>query len=60
MSKSQEYIDQNISKFEEELFDLLRIPSVSTDSSKKPAIKEAANFLLNQFESFLNRFEFIN
>ena len=52
MSKSQEYIDQNISKFEEELFDLLRIPSVSTDSSKKPAIKEAANFLLKQFESF--------
>ncbi len=52
MSTSQDYIDNNIEKFQEELFDLLRIPSVSTDSSKKDAIKEAANFLLNQFKSF--------
>lgn len=44
MSKSQEYIDQNISKFEEELFDLLRIPSVSTDSSKNLRSKKRRTF----------------
>lgn len=52
MSKSQDYIDQNKERFVEELFELLRIPSVSTDSSKKDAINEAANFLLAQFQSF--------
>ncbi len=51
MSASQEYIDNNKDQFIEELFDLLRIPSVSTDSSKKDAIHEAANFLLKQFQS---------
>lgn len=50
MSITQEYIDQNKDKFIEELFQLLRIPSVSTDSSKKGDIKEAAEFLLNQLK----------
>ncbi len=58
MSTSQEYIDQNKDRFVEELFELLRIPSVSTDSSKKDAIRQAANFLLLQFNSMdLNRVE---
>lgn len=48
MSKTQSYIDENIKKFESQLFDLLRIPSVSTDSSKKTDIKKAADFLINQ------------
>ena len=51
MSTTQEYIDQNKDKFVEELFDLLRIPSISTDSSKKEEIKEAAGFLVNQLKS---------
>ncbi|MBO6792970.1 MAG: dipeptidase [Balneolaceae bacterium] len=58
MSKSQAYIDANQQKFLDELFELLRIPSVSTDSTKKGEIQKAANFLLNQLESLnLNRVE---
>jgi acetylornithine deacetylase/succinyl-diaminopimelate desuccinylase-like protein len=51
MSSTQEYIDQHKSKFVDELFELLRIPSVSTDSSKKDEIKKAAKFLVNQLEN---------
>ncbi|MEX0724248.1 MAG: dipeptidase [Gracilimonas sp.] len=51
MSTPQEYIDANKDRFVDELFELLRIPSVSTDSSKKDAIQKAANFLVDQFEN---------
>ncbi|MBD3617487.1 MAG: dipeptidase [Gracilimonas sp.] len=51
MSATQEYIDSNKDKFLDELFELLRIPSVSTDSSKKDEIQKAANFLIQQLES---------
>ncbi len=58
MSKSQAYIDANQQKFLDELFELLRIPSVSTDSTKKGEIQKAANFLLDQLKSLnLNRVE---
>ncbi|MCG8373624.1 MAG: dipeptidase [Balneolales bacterium] len=58
MSESQSYIDQNQDKFLNELFQLLRIPSISTDSTKKDAIQDAANFLINQLNSLnLNRVE---
>ena len=58
MSKSQAYIDQNKEKFLNELFELLRIPSISTDSSKKGEIRNAANFLINQLNSLeLSRVE---
>ena len=50
MSNAQDYIDSNIKKFENELFELLRIPSVSTDSSRKVDVKKAANFLVNQLQ----------
>ncbi len=50
MNTSQEYIQQNKDRYVEELIELLRIPSVSTDTSKKDAIHQAANFLLNQFK----------
>lgn len=50
MSTTQDYIDQNKDKFIEELFELLRIPSVSTDSSKKEEINKAANFLMQQLK----------
>ncbi len=52
MNTSQEYIQQNKDRYVEELIELLRIPSVSTDSSKKDAIHQAANFLLSQFKQF--------
>jgi acetylornithine deacetylase/succinyl-diaminopimelate desuccinylase-like protein len=51
MSTPQEYIDANKDRFVDELFELLRIPSVSTDSSKKDAIQKAANFLIDQFKN---------
>jgi len=50
MSTVQKYIDENIKDFENELFDLLRIPSVSTDSNHKEDVKKAASFLINQLE----------
>lgn len=58
MSKPQKYIDQHKEKFLDELFEFLRIPSISTDSSKKNDIRSAANFLIGQLESLnLDRVE---
>jgi acetylornithine deacetylase/succinyl-diaminopimelate desuccinylase-like protein len=51
MSDTQAYIDKNINKFQEELFQLLRIPSVSTDSNHKADVKKAAEFLIDQLEN---------
>ena len=48
MSAIQDYIDNNISNYQGQLFDLLRIPSVSTDSSHKKDVKDAANYLVKQ------------
>lgn len=45
-----DYIDQNIERFNNELFELLRIPSVSAVSSHKGDIRNAAGFLKKQFE----------
>lgn len=45
-----DYIDQNIERFNNELFELLRIPSVSAVSSHKSDIRNAAEFLKKQFE----------
>jgi len=50
MSNVQKYIDDNIKTFENELFDLLRIPSVSTDTKHKGDVKKAASFLINQLK----------
>ncbi len=58
MSNPQAYIETNKERFLDELLDLLRIPSISTDSTKKEAVQQAANFLLNQLtELDLNRVE---
>lgn len=58
MSKSQAYIDANQEQFLDELLKLLRIPSVSTDSTKKGEVQKAANFLLDQLKSLnLDRVE---
>ncbi|WP_340104494.1 dipeptidase [Rhodohalobacter sp. 8-1] len=50
MSTVQQYIDDNIDTFKDELFQLLRIESVSTDSSKKSEVKKAAKFLAGHLE----------
>lgn len=47
----QLYIDQHIKRFESELFDLLRIPSISTDSNRKMEVVKAAEFLKTHFEN---------
>jgi len=43
------YIDQNIDRFQNELFELLRIPSVSAVSSHKGDVRRASEFLEKQF-----------
>lgn len=50
MSTVQKYIDENIDTFRDQLFQLLRIESVSTDSSKKGEVKKAAEFLAGELE----------
>lgn len=50
MKSTQDYIDANKEKFRDELFELLRIPSVSTSSKNKADVKKAAQFLINQLE----------
>lgn len=58
MSQVSDYIDANKEEFKSELFDFLRIPSISTDSEYKNEVKNAANFLINQLESLdLDRVE---
>lgn len=45
MSDVQKYIDDNIEIFQKQLFELLSIPSISTDTSKNSDVKKAAEFL---------------
>lgn len=58
MSKVQDYIDANRDKFKNELFELLRIPSISTNSNHKNDVLDAANFLIEQLKTLdLDRVE---
>ena len=50
MSRVQHFIDANIATFQDELFDLLRIPSVSTDSRHREDVRMAAAFLIGQLQ----------
>lgn len=50
MSSVQEYIDKHIDAFQQELFELLRIPSISTDPDHKDDVLSAAKFLINRLE----------
>ena len=45
------YIENNKKKFLNELFDLIRIPSISAVNEYKGSVREAAEFLKNQFEN---------
>ncbi|SMO32288.1 dipeptidase [Fodinibius sediminis] len=51
MATVTDYIDSHKEQFKEELFDLLRIPSVSTDSTHKNDVREAARFLHEKLAS---------
>lgn len=48
--KSLQYIEDNKQRFLDELFDLLRIPSVSADSKFAGDVRKAAEFLKEKFE----------
>lgn len=50
-NRQHAYTEANFSRFKSELFDLLRIPSVSTDSRHKEDVRTAARFLENQFRN---------
>jgi acetylornithine deacetylase/succinyl-diaminopimelate desuccinylase-like protein len=47
----KEYITANKDRFLTELFDWLRIPSVSADSKHKGDVRKAANFLKDKFKA---------
>ncbi|HLR26173.1 MAG TPA: dipeptidase [Fodinibius sp.] len=51
MATVLDYIDANKEQFKEELFEFLRIPSVSTSSEHKDDIQSAAHFLIRKLES---------
>lgn len=51
MATALDYVESHEEEFKEELFDFLRIPSVSTDSSRKGDIKDAAKFLVDKLKS---------
>ncbi|CAN5483485.1 dipeptidase [soil metagenome] len=46
----QKYIDDNIETFQKQLFELLSIPSISTDTSRSGDVKKAAEFLTNHLK----------
>jgi acetylornithine deacetylase/succinyl-diaminopimelate desuccinylase-like protein len=45
------YIENNKNRFLNELFDLIKIPSISAIDKYKDSVREAAIFLKNQFEN---------
>jgi len=58
MSKVQDYIDSHKGHFKEELFELLRIPSISTNSEHKKDVLDAARYLVDRLNDLdLDRVE---
>lgn len=51
MTKTTEYLNSNKDKFLNELIELLKIPSVSTDAEFKDDVLKAANFLKEKLEA---------
>jgi acetylornithine deacetylase/succinyl-diaminopimelate desuccinylase-like protein len=51
MPTLDEYLDEQAPRFEEELCQLLRIPSISAMSAHKQDIRRAAEWVLKQFQS---------
>ncbi len=46
----KEYIQSNQQRFLDELFELLRIPSVSADSRNKADVRKAAEFIVQKLK----------
>jgi acetylornithine deacetylase/succinyl-diaminopimelate desuccinylase-like protein len=51
MSKIDQYLSANAERFEEDLCELLRIPSVSADSKHKGDVRKAGEWVLKHFQS---------
>jgi acetylornithine deacetylase/succinyl-diaminopimelate desuccinylase-like protein len=51
MTDVQSYIDHHIDTFQKQLFDLLRIPSISTSSDYKTDVLKAASFLQQELDT---------
>lgn len=51
MDDIQQYLTEHRDEFENDLCDLLRIPSVSADSRHKEDMRQAAQWVFSQFES---------
>jgi acetylornithine deacetylase/succinyl-diaminopimelate desuccinylase-like protein len=51
MADVQSYIDHHIDTFQKQLFDLLRIPSISTSSDYKTDVLKAASFLQQELDT---------
>jgi acetylornithine deacetylase/succinyl-diaminopimelate desuccinylase-like protein len=49
LAQVRSYIDQNKDRFMNELFELLKIQSISSDSTKKTEIERAATFIKQKF-----------
>ena len=52
MTKALDYAQENASKFQQELVDLLKIPSISTDPAFSAQVREAADWLIDDFNFF--------
>ncbi len=50
MNRITEYISAHRKSFEDELAELLRIPSVSADSRQRGEVRRAAEWMLSQFQ----------
>lgn len=50
MTTIDEFLSQNRTRFEDELFELLRIPSVSADSARSEDVQRAASWLRDEFQ----------
>ena len=51
MADVMSYIDENKNRFIEELFEFLRIPSISTDDENKKDVQKAAEFISEKLKS---------
>jgi succinyl-diaminopimelate desuccinylase len=51
LSRIDSFLEQNAGRFEEDLCNLLRIPSVSADSRHKSDVERAATWIVDQFKA---------
>ena len=60
MKQQIKFIDENFNRFTEELKDLLRIPSVSTDTEYKNDIQKCAKWIKDHLDKIGKLYGFFN